>query len=467
MSLPQRAEMVKVVKAVMFLAAVNFIFQFGLILDEVPMPTIIKNALCDAGYGKGTSQEHPHLCMHSWLQVDESFGGTVLLMPCPTLLRFATIVTDRPLHNMSAYCMALFLGGGVGIAEAMVFSMINYVWVPNWPNWRGFAFQLASCSILLARPLGSLTARLMMQARGAQSPLWTGSHLIGLALIFAQWLPVRRLPQKFSSPPKQRASQRLVPFLDEIYDVHRIIHNYLRFTRGLYEILLASLVTRPLMIASMEILEQYIEIRYDIDEFALTKLYVVQAIVIIAALMLVVPLIYQLWPARDLRDIFKRELFLAKIFMGFFPCGLMLIGCASSFNTAMFGLILMTAGLPLLGLTRNITTALVEPDRICALHCIMSGSENLAILFFRMILTFLYEMGLDSWHQGEDWLGLPFYFATGLFLVVWLVLWKARPRRFDDFASTWDGRDIVLRTINGQLCLTVEGLDVAMPVIDP
>lgn len=346
----------------------------------------------------------------------------------------------------------------------------------------GFAFQLASCSILLARPLGSLTARLIMQARGAQSPLWTGSFLIGLALIFARWLPVRRLPQKFSSPPKQRASQRLVPFcwLDEIYDVHRIIHNYLRFTRGLYEILLASLVTRPLMIASMEILEQYIEIRYDIDEFALTKLYVVQAVVIIAALVLVVPLIYQLWPVRDLRDLFKRELFLAKIFMGFFPCGMMLIGCASSFNTAMFGLILMTAGLPLLGLTRNITTAMVEPDRICALHCIMAGSENLAILFFRMILTSLYEMGLDSWHQGEDWLGLPFYFATGLFVVVWLVLWKARPRRFDDFASTWDGRDIVLRdfaptwdgrdvvlrTVNGQLCLTVEGLDVAMPVID-
>lgn len=75
MSLPQRAEMVK---AVMLLAAVNFIFQFGLILDEVPMPTIIKNALCDAGYGKGTSQKHPHLCMHSWLQVE---GECILPLP--------------------------------------------------------------------------------------------------------------------------------------------------------------------------------------------------------------------------------------------------------------------------------------------------------------------------------------------------------------------------------------------------
>ncbi|ETS81307.1 hypothetical protein PFICI_06309 [Pestalotiopsis fici W106-1] len=480
------------VKAIAMLSLASFLFQLGLVLSNIPLANTIRNTVCDNGFGAGTSNAQPALCMSPDVQyhartvniinlvrglasvIPGEFGRPLRTTCChnqivagvlvQTLINLGVIVAKQSVPDILTSIVLTF-GGGVGIVEATVFSIMYDVWKREW---RGIAFQLASCSILLPRPLGSMIARLMMQSGGLQSPLWTGSHLIALAMCLVFLLPKMRFPPQFAHPmeppsgiPRDAYAATEAPrsMRHQLKNSWRISCNYLKFTKGMVEIVLVGVLVRPMVPASMGILGQYIQVRYGKDDTVLSKLDFLQAVEISSGFMLVMPLYFLSWPTQNP---LKRDLFLAKVLIGLIPVGMMLTGVASSFGVATAGVALTAAGLPVVGLIRASMANMVLREHICALFCLMAVIEQLAIVFFNFVLNALFQVGLSNMHEDQNWLGLPFFFVGGWFFMLCRGFLSAHPRKLDYFAGlghTWDGRDIVLRNIDGRPTYIIEGIN--------
>ncbi|KAI0134419.1 major facilitator superfamily domain-containing protein [Xylariales sp. AK1849] len=343
----------------------------------------------------------------------------------------ATNVPPMPVNAVSSSGVALLVGGGLSVAEAMVFSMLSDV---STDRWRTISFQVVICSVLLAELVGAVSAELMMNGLSSYAPLWWSLIFNGVGLFLVLFLPetlhMRRtnpLERPESSIPilKRREKISLRTTLRDVRGVTKAAWFFMR-APDIRLLIPAATFTLPLATASMSLLSRVIPARSGLTYNDSSTMVIVRAATTIGVLAVALPLVFYFWRRRAP---FTRDLTLARVSCLFLFVGMVIIGAVPSLDGTTAGVAVFTLGAAVPGLARSLLSQMIPKSHLGMFFGLLAVLEQLGFLVLGLATGALLEAGVRN--GAGAWLGLPFYFSGVLFLIVDICLWctKARPLR--------------------------------------
>ncbi|KAK8139533.1 ATP synthase F0 [Apiospora sp. TS-2023a] len=370
-----------------------------------------------------------------------SLSGILLFQVLSMIL--ASRLPSMSVETLSIAGLVLFIGGGTGVAEAMVFTMISDV---AFDRWRTISFQIAICSVLLADIVAAVSTPSLM-SDSVWTPLGLGALFIfiGLLLHFA-------LPETLDillAPSSQDRQQNTIPTLAEL----RAFLAHLRRNGAAISLLTpAAALTLPIATSAASILSRTTPFRYSTSFAASSILVAVRAGATIFALLVLLPPLLFFYDRlhllrlrrrrsdatastaasspRNQPNPISRDLDLARAFAVFPIIGALVLAAASTTHSAIAGVVLFTLGSPVPGLARAVLSRLVDPAYRGQFFGLLAVVEQAGFLVVGLFLSGLLDAGLrnSEGRGGTQWLGLPLYIAAFLFALLALGLWLARPR---------------------------------------
>ncbi|KAK7952314.1 uncharacterized protein PG986_008042 [Apiospora aurea] len=385
-------------------------------------------------------------------------ASMILAMSVPTI----------SVESVSVAGLVLFIGDGIGVAEAMVFTIISDVTFDRWrsrgiPNYlsdaghmlrRTISFQIAICSVLLAEVVAAVSTPSLMSASS-----WASLQL-GLGLTVAGALFLFTLPETLDvilAPPSQYRQRTMLSTLAELMEfLAHLRHNSL----PIWLLIPAAALTMPIATTAASILSRTAPFRYSTTFAASSALVAVRAGTTIFALLVLLPPLLMFYNRRHLRPLHRRrepgtstasspskpqsqphplsrDLDLACLFALFPILGTLILAASSTARGATAGVVVFTLGAPVPGLTRAVLARLVEPAHRGRFFGMLAVVEQTGFLVVGLFLSGLLDAGLrNSEGRGEQWLGLPLYLAAVLFAMLALGLWLAHPRELQQPVQT-------------------------------
>ncbi|KAK7969382.1 hypothetical protein PG988_008455 [Apiospora saccharicola] len=240
------------------LSVIVFLVQMGLTLTDIPSISLVQEFTCiRQNPGVDPDTLNPEQCQT--ISVNREVNLIQLL---------STLTTSAPVETLSVAGLVLFIGGGIGVAEAMVFTMISDV---TFDRWRTISFQIAICSVLLADIVAAVSTPSLI-SDSAWTPLGLGALfiVIGFLLPFA-------LPETLDillAPSSQDRQQKTIPTLAEL----RASLAHLRRNGAAISLLTpAAALTLPIATTAASILSHTTPLRYPNSFAASSTLVAVRA----------------------------------------------------------------------------------------------------------------------------------------------------------------------------------------------
>ncbi|KAK8089945.1 hypothetical protein PG997_004906 [Apiospora hydei] len=366
-------------------------------------------------------------------------ASMVLAMSVPTI----------SVESVSVAGLVLFIGGGIGVAEAMVFTIISDVTFDRWrylsdaghvPR-RTISFQIAICSVLLAEIVAAVSTPSLMSA-SSWAPLQLGLGLTVAGVLFLFTLP--ETLDIILAPPSQYRQRTMLSTLAELMEfLARLRHN----STPIWLLTPAAALTMPIATTTASILSRTAPFRYSTTFAASSALVAVRAGTTIFALLVLLPPLLMFYNRRHLSFLHRhrepgtstasspsqlhplsRDLDLARLFALFPILGTLILAASSTARGATAGIVVFTLGAPVPGLARAVLARLVEPAHRGRFFGMLAVVEQTGFLVVGLFLSGLLDAGLrHSEGQGDQWLGLPLYLAAVLFALLALGLWLAHP----------------------------------------
>jgi hypothetical protein len=359
---------------------------------------------------------------------------------------FVYQIPNIPIEAVSSAGVALLIGGGVSVAEAMVFSMISDISTDKWryallhtraalretdiPSNRTLFFQIVICSFLLSEIFGSLAALAMIDS-SAGTALLASLAFNGVGFLLAVFLPetlhMRRTNPLGRSgspvPPRDRVS-----FRQSFHELWLSIKTAWWHMRRKQIALLvpAAALTIPLATATANLLARVIPARSDTVWSDSLVMAIVRTVTTILVLVVGLPLIFCCFP----RNVFCRDLTLAKFFGVFLIVGMFVMGGVQSSQGTTAGVIVLTLGAAVPGLTRSLLSQMIARQHLGGFFGLMALLEQAGYLLIGSVMNSLYSAGLSN--GGGEWAGLPFYFSGVLLCIVWICLLFAKPSPLEE-----------------------------------
>lgn len=294
-------------------------------------------------------------------------------------------------------------------------------------------FQLVICSVLLAEAFGSLAAGGIMAASGPVTSLWVGCIFASAGLLLAVILPETLYMRRTRPLDRQelhqswREQKSLHGFFRDTLESINTSRRYLTQKRGMLRLVVPGALSFPLATTSISILAQSLPSRYGMDYSAFLGVNLIRALETVAVFVIVVPLIYLFWPWPNF---FERDVCLVKVFAFFLAFSMFIIAAVPSFEGALAGVVIFTIGSPVPGLARSVLSQMVRKQHLGGFFGLLALIEQLGFLLLNLVMSLVYQASLE--HGGGAWLGLPFYFAGTLFVLMWLGVMTAVPKKLPE-----------------------------------
>ncbi|ORY59458.1 major facilitator superfamily domain-containing protein [Pseudomassariella vexata] len=441
------------------LAIIVFLVQYGLTVSDIPSQVAVQGYICSRYYGNAdpallSPQECDDERVFNRLNtismvslavtavsailtallygtLSDSWGRKKvfllsifgLLLSQVWSLGIAKSAPRVPIETISSAGLAVLIGGGISISEAMVFTMISDI---SHEKWRTTYFQIVICSVLIAEIVGSVTARAMM-ATTPWPPLYLGLGLVTAGLFMAFVLPETLHMQHSNNNSTLRQSSQPV----KKNDMKSMLRDVLRSSKtaascmqnqNIALLVPAAASTLPLATTALTTLTLMIPYRYTETFLESTTLVAVRAATTVAVLIICVPLISYFWQRISP---FRRDYTLVKFSSLPLVVGMFIIAASPALSGAIVGSFIFSTGSPVPGLARSMLAQMVEKEHLGRFFGLLSILEQTGFLVVGLSMGGLYSTGLRN--GGGPWLGLPFYVAGALFVIVAMCLWIARP----------------------------------------
>ncbi|KAK5987488.1 Efflux pump ustT-like protein [Cladobotryum mycophilum] len=321
-----------------------------------------------------------------------------------------------PLRAMWASGGILLLGGGRGVAEAMVFATISDA-MPE--SKRATCFQWAVGAVLSAQLFGPLLAARLLDI-SIWHPLYIELAFIalgGLALTFflPETLPEKsaqqpilseRHPLTSPSPPPPPSTRETLKTL---------------FRRPALYFLPGAVLAIPSATAQNDIILRLMPVQFGWSFQRSSLLMSLSAGVTLITLLLILPGLSYAIHKRTPWQPLKRDRILAYVSAFFVLFGSFFLMMVSKKALVIFGLVNVALGSGVPTLCRTMIVALGGKQATGVIFGIIAAGEILGLLVCETVVGVLFDAGLDSW------MGLPFCLGMGISLAIGISTWLVPP----------------------------------------
>ncbi|PGH01064.1 hypothetical protein AJ79_08033 [Helicocarpus griseus UAMH5409] len=351
----------------------------------------------------------------------------------------------------------LIIGGGSGMATAILTTMISDVVEPKL---RSTAFFQTTLSIVVAQFAAPLVSSWMMLKGSPWIPLFLGVLIASLGtpllLILPETVHLRKtkklqpstLQNQDASDDDDDAEESPQPPPDK-HSRHHLNHLLQRLHRGFISIvpnrttalILCAFFVTSISSKQLGILLNYISTRYGIPLSKANFALAIFAGVNIFLLLVFLPAVSRYLTVNRRYPSTSKDLILVRYSITMFTVGAFCMAVAPTLGTMIAALVIYTMGTGFNALNLSLVSTFVEPKHIARLYSVISAISMLGVFAGSPLLAALFTLGADI---GKGWVGLPFFGTTVLYGVVWIAVWTIRiPEKTDGDPAIEDGEDTV------------------------
>ncbi|PTB64220.1 MFS general substrate transporter [Trichoderma citrinoviride] len=318
---------------------------------------------------------------------------------------------DVPLRAIWGSGAIMLLGGGRGVAEAMVFTSISDV-IPE--SKRATCFQWVVAAVLSSELFGPLIANHLAEI-SIWCPLLLELGLIAtggilLLLLMPETLPARNSP--ILSPSQHQSAAATKSVLAAL------------FRRPAIYLLPGSILAMPAVTSQYGVVMRIMPIQFDWPLSRASLLFSLNAAVTLLTLLLILPAAsYFLYrssaSSSSSSSPLQRDRILARASVVLFVLGSLFLMVGGRVSLVILGVAVSALGSGVPTLCRTLLVALVGDHRTGSVFGVIAAGEVLGMLACELIIGPLFDIGLRTW------LGLPFclgvVISTATCVLTWLV----------------------------------------------
>ncbi|KAI0601234.1 major facilitator superfamily domain-containing protein [Biscogniauxia sp. FL1348] len=441
------------------LTLIVFLVELGLTLNGVPFVSVVTALVCSQHHGYAPPEELTQrfcakdasvMAETNRLLMINTVIGSLLTLPLALIFPAAADIYGRKwifgfcifgilvnngwaiimahlfpkvsVDSILVANMALLLGGGFRVGEALVFTMISDV---SNDRWRTTWFQVAICGFLLGEVIGALFGGFLL-AKSLWLPLYIGLGFIGTGLAMAMVLPetLRMRPREqnvrsTSGQPRPRG------FVTKAKKVWRSVKDTFCSLshRGVFLLVPAASLVIPISSSALFLMIQALPVRYQSDFTGSSRYQAISALTTLVVFILILPLLSFLLRGKPVID---RDRILNNGSSIFLIVGMLLIATAPSLAAAIVSLVIFTLGAGVPGLCRSMIAQVTEKGNVGTLFGFLAVVEQLGFLVFSLSMTALFQKSIED--GGGYALAYPFYFAFAVVSLACSYSWFAHPR---------------------------------------
>ncbi len=286
---------------------------------------------------------------------------------------------------------------------------------------RATGFLYLSFGAVSGGLIGPVAAGLLMERLGPWFPVLMvfclTPFVLGLIVFVPETLPLK-LRETRASEEQRPLAARLREATNELGLSLSLFRN-----RNIALSLPAFLIQPALFAAYTSTLAQHISTYFGWSlaqtNYLLSPLGILQLVIIV-----LLPRISALLTGRFRRSVFAKDLLLTKVSLVFLIGGALLEGLSRSVAVFIVGLTIGTIGSSHGPLCRAIATSYVEPQQTSRLYALITLLETGGALLGGPVLAWCFNIGLS---RKGSWIGLPWFYVSGIVLAALLSLAGLRP----------------------------------------
>ncbi|CAJ2504406.1 Uu.00g118000.m01.CDS01 [Anthostomella pinea] len=173
------------------------------------------------------------------------------------------------------------------------------------------------------------------------------------------------------------------------------------------------------------ILLQYAMKRYDISWGRAAELVSLRSVFVIIWQLAVLPMVSWLLVTKAGLTPVVKDLWLGRGSVFGLSIGSLLVAFAATPAMLVFALVVLSLGFSFPYIIRSVLNTLVDEQYVGTLNATIGLCEKIGIMVASPIMSSLLKKGMEL---GDGWMGLPFFFAAGVFSVSALIVWVFRLR---------------------------------------
>ncbi|EEP77442.1 predicted protein [Uncinocarpus reesii 1704] len=421
---------------VLLAVILTFAVDFGSYLGIAPQTRIFEDIVCRNYYDKHEPGRFPpgeipeDQCKIRPVQAEVAFLQAIMssfeAVPTGVILNqywtlFVCLSSSvLPLRAIWFGSVFTFLGGGLGVTNAMVMTMLTDVVEPDD---RATAFSRTSLAVVVAQLLAPSISSGLSTLQGPWLP-----YLLALLIITISFPLLFVLPETIHLRPPQSALQEPIhaehrPTEDESRPVRASPINYTRklvyrawdssqfiFQSRSIVLLLSAFFLTVIGRKQIDLILLYASTRYSIPISDAAYALSIFAGGNIFVLLIVLPFISH-YVTNNLRLSSKaKDLCLSKASVIILTMGCFALGLAPTVALMICGIIVYTLGCAFLPVSLSLVSTFVEPRHAARLYSIVCLISMAGSLVGGPFLALLFNWGLSI---GPAWTGLPFL-GTGM-----------------------------------------------------
>lgn len=329
-----------------------------------------------------------------------------------------------PLRATWASGAILLLGGGQGVAEAMVFTSISDV-IPE--SKRAICFQWVSAAVLSAELFGPLVASRLADI-SIWHPLCISLGFIGVGGTILATLMPETLHSRDSPPP-----------IGEVTPIIRNNHhgsddslvsktpmestksNFKALSRRPAVLLLpGAILAVPAVSTQYSIIMRLMPIQFDWPLSRAALLLSLNAAVTLITLLVILPLASYALYKKTASPALQRDRILARSSVILFVLGSFFLMMVDKASLIIIGVVLSGLGSGVPTLCRTLLVAYIGQHKTGAVFGVIAAGEVLGTLVCELVIGPLFNVGLRTW------MGLPFCLGLAISIVTCLLTWLVR-----------------------------------------
>ncbi|KAL7927837.1 major facilitator superfamily domain-containing protein [Trichoderma austrokoningii] len=322
-----------------------------------------------------------------------------------------------PLRAVWGSGAIMLLGGGRGVAEAMVFTSISDV-IPE--SKRATCFQWVVAAVLSAALLGPFAARPLNEI-SIWHPLCISLGLIAIGGITLVTFMPETLNSRDSSPVQIISEETPIIHNDnDNNDDDSVSETPMASTKSAFKALFrrpaiyllpGAILTMPAVSTQYGIIMRLMPIQFNWQLSQAALLLSLNAAVTLVTLLIILPLASYTLYKRTSASALQRDRILARASVILFVLGSLFLMMVNKASLIIIGVVLSGLGSGVPTLCRTLLVALIGQHKTGSVFGIIAAGEVLGILACELIIGPLFDIGLGTW------LGLPF--CLGLAISIW------------------------------------------------
>ncbi|KAL7786659.1 major facilitator superfamily domain-containing protein [Trichoderma ceciliae] len=329
-----------------------------------------------------------------------------------------------PLRAIWGSGFIMLLGGGRGVAEAMVFTSISDV-IPE--SRRATCFQWAVAAVLSSQLFGPFIATRLTEI-SIWHPLCIELGLVAVGGFILILLMPETLPSR-SSPALIGEDTPIIIDNDDDDDDDDIAETAMASTKSTLKALFrrpaiyllpGSILALPAVTSQYGIVMRLMPIQFDWPLARAALLFSLNAGVTLITLLFILPATSYALYRKTTTSPLQRDRILARASVVLFVLGSLFLMMVSKVSLVVLGVVISGLGSGVPTLCRTLLVAFVGDHRTGSVFGVIAAGEVLGMLACELIIGPLFDIGLRTW------LGLPFCLGMVISLSTCVLTWSVR-----------------------------------------